>query len=457
MKKQWLHLFIGCLISAFFLWLAFRKVDLQTLWVTLGSINYWWTIPFVVVTLLSMYARAVRWHYLLLPSYKIPTPRLFPPLMIGFAFNGIFPARAGEFARAYVLGKKEKMKFSAAFATVVLERIFDGLTMLFLFAVILMFIPIFDSTANLPPWDARHMISGSALQLGLTVALGLLFLTLVLGGGCFFPPIRRRLQSTLTSRNSEFQKGVRGRLLRMLESCGRAQRPMIPAAILGGLSLITLALVIALWCGALVSSEKIYTIGKVYTINGETLQALSQKFAMIMLIAFVLILLLLINPIRQLIQVGIRRLPLVSARAKEKTVDIFNSFTTGLTSLRNIRALIFIIIYSLVVWGIVGYSLVIMAYGFEELSITFSQAMAITIIICVAILIPAAPGYWGLYEFGCIFALRVLNIEENQSTAIGFSLVIHTLQMVPIILIGLFFAWREQVSYRQISKVGSPS
>ncbi len=457
MKKQWLHLFIGCLISAFFLWLAFRKVDFQTLWVTLRSINYWWTIPFVVVTLLSMYVRSIRWHYLLLPSYKIPTRRLFSPLMIGFAFNGIFPARAGEFARAYVLGKKEKMTFSAAFATVIVERIFDGLTMLFLFAITLMFLPEFGSNINIQPWDARHQISSSTLRLWLTVALGLLFFIVTAGMGCFVPPVRKRLQSALASQNPESRKGPKGRLLRILESCGRAQRPMIPAAILGALSLISLALVIALWSGVLVSSEKIYTIGKVYAIDGQTLQALSQKFAIVMFIAFVLLVLLLINPIRQLIQAGIRRLPLVSARVKEKTVEIFNSFTTGLTSLRNIRALIFIVIYSLVVWGTVGYSLVIMSYGFEGLSMTFPQAMAITIIICVAILIPAAPGYWGLYEFGCVFALRVLNIEDNQSTAIGFSLVIHTLQMAPIILIGLFFAWRQQVSYRQISKVGSPS
>ncbi len=457
MKKQWVHLFIGCLISAFFLWLAFRNVDFKTLWVTLASINYWWTLPFVVVTLLSMYVRTMRWHYLLLPSYKIPTSRLFSPLMMGFAFNGIFPARAGEFARAYVLGKKEKMPFSSAFATVVVERILDGLTMLFLFAVTLMFLPEFGSNADITSWDARRMISGSALLLGLTVALGLLFFIVTAGMGCFVPPVRKRLQLALASRNPESRKGPKGWLLRMLDSCGQVRRPLIPEVILGVLSILTLALVVALWCGALVDAEKIYTFGKVYTINGNTLQALSQKFAIVMFIAFVLLVLLLINPIRQLIQAGIRRLPLVSARVKEKTVEIFNSFTTGLTSLRNIRALIFIVIYSLVVWGTVGYSLVIMAYGFEGLSMTFPQAMAITIIICVAILIPAAPGYWGLYEFGCVFALRVLNIEENQSTAIGFSLVIHTLQMLPIVLIGLFFAWREQVSYRQISKVGSPS
>jgi len=377
--------------------------------------------------------------------------------MIGFAFNGIFPARAGEFARAYVLGKKEKMKFSAAFATVVVERIFDGLTMLFLFAITLMILPEFGSNSDIASWDARRMLSGSTLRLGFTVALGILFLTLILAEGCLFSGIRKRLESMLTRRNPTSRPGLRGRLLRMLESCGRVQRPMVPAAILGALSLIILALVIALWCGALVSSEKIYTFGKVYTINGETLQALSQNFAKIMLIGFILLVLLLVNPIRQLIQAAILRLPLVTAGMKEKTVEIFESFTTGLTSLRNIRALVFIILYSLVVWGTVGYSMVIMSYGFEGLTMTLPQAMAITIIICVAILIPAAPGYWGLYEFGCVFALRVLNIEENQSTAIGFSLVIHTLQMVPIILIGLFFAWREQVSYRQISKVGSPS
>lgn len=457
MKKQWLKFLIGCLISAFFLWLAFRRVDFKTLWATLETINYWWTIPFVIITMLSMYVRTMRWHYLLLPSYKIPTPRLFPPLIIGFAFNGIFPARAGEFARAYVVGKKENMTFSAAFATVVVERIFDGLTMLFLFAVTLMFLPEFGSNADIISYDAQRLIAGSTLRLGLTVALGLLFLALVVGTGCFLPGIRKRLELMLVSQDPASAPRAKGRLVRVLESCGRVERPMVPAIIIGALGLIVFALLIALWCGALVSSEEVYTFGKVYTISGGTLQTLSKKFARLMLIVFVVLILLLVKPIRQFIQEAIRRLPFFTSRMKEKTAEIFESFTTGLTSLRNVRALTFIVLYSLVVWGTVGYSLVIMSYGFEGLSMTLPQAIAVTIIICVAILIPAAPGYWGLYEFGCIFALRVLNIEENQSAAIGFSLVIHTLQMIPIILVGLFFAWREQVSFRQISKVDSPA
>ncbi|MCX7765136.1 MAG: flippase-like domain-containing protein, partial [Candidatus Sumerlaeia bacterium] len=69
MKKQRTQLIIGIGLSAFFLWLAFRRVDFQHLWVTLKGINYWWLIPFIIVTLLSMYVRAIRWKYLFMPRY----------------------------------------------------------------------------------------------------------------------------------------------------------------------------------------------------------------------------------------------------------------------------------------------------------------------------------------------------------------------------------------------------
>ena len=52
--------------------------------------------------------------------------------MIGAMANSIFPARAGEFLKAYLLGKREKMSKSTCFATVVLERLWDGLALIFL-------------------------------------------------------------------------------------------------------------------------------------------------------------------------------------------------------------------------------------------------------------------------------------------------------------------------------------
>jgi uncharacterized protein (TIRG00374 family) len=83
-----------------------------------------------MVYFVGVWARAWRWHYLLRPLKPIPTQRMFPIVTIGYMGNNIYPARAGELLRAYVLRRKEGVRVSASLATIVIERIFDGVVML---------------------------------------------------------------------------------------------------------------------------------------------------------------------------------------------------------------------------------------------------------------------------------------------------------------------------------------
>src|SRR5262249_26152989 len=73
---------------------------------------------------------AVRWRILLGSTKRIGLHRLFGVTLIGFMANNVFPARIGEFVRAYALGRSESLAAPLAFATIVIERIFDGLTLL---------------------------------------------------------------------------------------------------------------------------------------------------------------------------------------------------------------------------------------------------------------------------------------------------------------------------------------
>ena len=49
---------------------------------------------------------------------------------MGYAANNIFPARAGEVLRAVVLKRQEGVNISASLATIIIERMFDGIVML---------------------------------------------------------------------------------------------------------------------------------------------------------------------------------------------------------------------------------------------------------------------------------------------------------------------------------------
>jgi uncharacterized protein (TIRG00374 family) len=127
--KRW-QFWLGLAISAAFLYFVLRNIDFSAFWVAVQSANYWWLIPGVAVYFVAVWARAWRWHYLLRPLKQIPTRAMFPIVAIGYMGNNIYPARAGEVLRAVVLKRKEGVPVSASLATIIVERIFDGVVML---------------------------------------------------------------------------------------------------------------------------------------------------------------------------------------------------------------------------------------------------------------------------------------------------------------------------------------
>lgn len=127
--KKW-QFWIGVLVSTFFLYFVLRKLDWGNFWLSLRTANYWWILPGVTVYFVAVWARAWRWHYLLKPIKAIKTSVMFPITCIGYMGNNIYPARAGEVLRAVILKRKEGVPISASLATIIVERIFDGVVML---------------------------------------------------------------------------------------------------------------------------------------------------------------------------------------------------------------------------------------------------------------------------------------------------------------------------------------
>ncbi len=127
--RRW-QFWLGVAISLLFLWLALRGLRLDQVWSVLAKANYWWLAPGVAVYFLAVWARAWRWHYLLRPLKPISTGTMFPIVCIGYMGNNIYPARAGELLRAYVLRRHESVPISASLATIIIERAFDGVVML---------------------------------------------------------------------------------------------------------------------------------------------------------------------------------------------------------------------------------------------------------------------------------------------------------------------------------------
>jgi uncharacterized protein (TIRG00374 family) len=129
-RNRWSDLVLNLGVSAFFLDLVFSRIAFAEMVQALTTANYWLAIPAMLLIFLSVLTRCWRWRWLLASAGDLSFGPLFSSFNIGIAGNLVLPARAGEFLRAYALARQSAVSATTAFATIVVERIFDGLTVL---------------------------------------------------------------------------------------------------------------------------------------------------------------------------------------------------------------------------------------------------------------------------------------------------------------------------------------
>ncbi len=138
--RRW-QFWLGLAISVAFLYPVLRGLHLDQVWAYLQRATYVWIVPGVLVYFVGVWLRTWRWHYMLRPIKHVSLRVLFPVVCIGYFGNNVYPARAGEVLRAYVLKRRADVPMSASLATVLVERIFDGLVMLLFVFLALPFAP----------------------------------------------------------------------------------------------------------------------------------------------------------------------------------------------------------------------------------------------------------------------------------------------------------------------------
>ena len=319
--KFWL----GIIISALFLFLAFQKVDFGELGEALKSAEYIYLIPASLLTIVSVWIRAYRWHYLLQPVQAIPMRSLFSATAIGLMANNIFPARLGEFVRAYAIGEKESISKSASFATIVLERIFDGITVLLILSVVLLFNPL-----SLP----GNMRYAAYIACGI-YAFALTFLILL--------------------------KVKTGQALKIAEFVSR--------------------------------------------------------------------------PFPHRLQEGFQK--------------ILHAFITGLQILHDARNILVSSFLSIFVWLPIGFNIYILLYSFG-IHIPMYGAFFLLVMLCIGVMIPAAPGFVGTIQL--VFVAGLALFDVTRSHALSFSFLFHATQFIPVTALGLVFVFIEGFSLAQLGR-----
>ena len=187
--KRWV-VWLGLIISAVFLFLAFRQINFEKLWATILDTRLWWLVPGLIIYFGSMLMRTWRWGYLLNPIKKVSARTLFPIIFIGYMGNNVFPLRLGEVLRSVVLKRHEDIAISASLATIVVERIFDAV-------VIVGFVLInLGQLIALPGTETYSQLSSLATWAVVVFSVGLAFFIAV----AMFPKPAMHLTHSLINR-----------------------------------------------------------------------------------------------------------------------------------------------------------------------------------------------------------------------------------------------------------------
>ncbi|ANA40496.1 MULTISPECIES: lysylphosphatidylglycerol synthase transmembrane domain-containing protein [Geobacter] len=323
-RRFWL----GIGISVFFVALLVRSVDGHELLRAFRGIHAGYVVAAVAVTLLSYLVRALRWKYLLSPLGETRFANLCSATLIGYMANNLLPARLGEFIRAWVLARREEMEPGSVFATLVLDRLTDGFTVL-LFLLATLF------TLQLP---AGSEAIGQGLVIGGYMMLGLYAVVVVA-----LVLLKRKTAASL----------------RFLE---RLLRPF-------------------------------------------------------------------------------------PARLAERVIPLVGSFLGGVRISPRPREWWAVGSTSVAIWvlAVIPVDLVLRAFGF---SFPFAVSLFILVLLVFAVMVPASPGYVGTYHAACVYGLLAFGVPRE--TALSAAIVIHGINYVPVIAVGIAFLWREGLSLKAL-------
>ncbi len=203
---------LGLLLTAIFLYLALSKVDITSFAEELRRVDYRWLLPSAIATLLGYAVRTIRWQLILSGAARAPLTTLFPVLIMGFATNNLLPGRLGEFWRAYLLGRKRNVRKTFALASVFVERVFDGLTLIALLAIV-------STNIQLPGWSREIELIAAMIFAGATAAVFVILWRPNL--------VQKTLSATTRPLPSRWRTWSDDRLLTFVDGLAPLRRPTI--------------------------------------------------------------------------------------------------------------------------------------------------------------------------------------------------------------------------------------
>jgi uncharacterized membrane protein YbhN (UPF0104 family) len=168
------RLAIGAVVGLALLALSLRGVDRQGLTQAFRAADPLLLSGVACATVLTYVARSWRWGHLLAPIVRVPFGHLFSATAVGF-MAGLAIPRAGEVVRPYLVARRHPITTAAGFASIILERLFDLITVVLLFAAYLYVLPTPAAQVR-GPLLGMLKAGGAMAGVGALVVLALLLL-----------------------------------------------------------------------------------------------------------------------------------------------------------------------------------------------------------------------------------------------------------------------------------------
>ena len=163
--RSWAIIVITNVLSLVCIIWVLKNAGLHRIWGEVRHMKWSWVCLSVVCDILVYLLQGCRWKLLLRPLANVPFLQTLEAIYVGLFTNEVFPLRAGELIRCFLLSKSTELPLSVTFASALIERIFDGIWLIAFFLFCLRF---------------RHM-PGVLITGGYVLTVVILVLGVVLG------------------------------------------------------------------------------------------------------------------------------------------------------------------------------------------------------------------------------------------------------------------------------------
>ena len=137
----------------------------------------------------------------------------------------------------------------------------------------------------------------------------------------------------------------------------------------------------------------------------------------------------------------------------QKVNDVLLKFVGGIVPLRHGYDYITVSILSLLIWACYAGAFLFSFYAFDFVTtydLPWTASLVVLVITTVSIVVPSSPGYVGTYHYLCQQSLGMFRVPE--APALSFAVVVHGINFLPVLILGLFFARQEGMAISRMSR-----